>query len=71
MKDALAATPGGGLDYYSFEPFQIYSAGAVEQMAWVSGVGGLWRSSNDIVPSWKSILANAYGALPSLAANLP
>ena len=58
MKDALAAA--GGLDYYSFEPFQIYGAGAVEQMAWVSTVGDLWRSSNDIVPTWKSILANAH-----------
>ena len=59
MKDALAAAPGGGLDYYSYEPFQIYGAGAVPQMAWVAGVGDLWRSSNDIVASWKSILANA------------
>ena len=60
MKDALAAAPGGGLDYYSYEPFQIYGAGAVSQMAWVSSVGDLWRSSNDIRPSWKSILENAY-----------
>ena len=60
MKDALAAAPGGGLDYYSYEPFQIYAAGAVEQMAWVSGVGDLWRSSNDIRKSWTSILANAF-----------
>ena len=29
MKDALAAAPGGGLDYYSYEPFQIYGAGWV------------------------------------------
>ena len=48
------------LDYYSFEPFQIYGAGAVPQMAWVAGVGDLWRSSNDIVATWKSILANAH-----------
>jgi alpha-galactosidase len=60
MKDALAAAPGGGLDYYSFEPFQIYAAGAVEQMAWVSEVGDLWRSSNDIRPVWKSVLSNAF-----------
>ena len=60
MKDALAAAPGGGLDYYSYEPFQIYAAGAVPQMAWVSGVGDLWRSSNDIRPSWDSILSNAH-----------
>jgi hypothetical protein len=60
MKDALAAAPGGGLDYYSYEPFQIYGAGAVPQMAWVSTVGDLWRSSNDIRRSWKSILSNAF-----------
>lgn len=60
MKDALAAAPGGGLDYYSYEPFQIYGAGAVIQMAWVSEVGDLWRSSNDIRHSWKSILSNAF-----------
>jgi alpha-galactosidase len=59
MKDALDAQPGGGLDYYSYEPFQVYGAGAVPQMAWVSSVGDLWRSSNDIRPSWKSVLANA------------
>jgi alpha-galactosidase len=60
MKDALEAAPGGGLDYYSYEPFQIYAAGAVEQMVWVSRVGDLWRSSNDIRPSWESILSNAF-----------
>ena len=59
MKDALAAAPGGGLDYYSYEPFQVYAADAVPQMAWVSSVGDLWRSSNDIRPSWKSVLSNA------------
>ena len=57
MKDALAAA--GGLDYYSYEPFQVYAAGAVPQMAWVSDVGDLWRSSNDIRHVWPSILANA------------
>jgi hypothetical protein len=60
MKDALDAAPGGGLDYYSYEPFQIYAAGAVEQMSWVSHVGDAWRSSNDIRPIWKSVLANAF-----------
>ena len=60
MKDALQAAPGGGLDYYSYEPFQIYAAAAVPQMAWVSTVGDLWRSSNDIRHSWKSVLSNAF-----------
>ena len=32
MKDALAAQPGGGLDYYSYEPFQVYGVGAVQQV---------------------------------------
>lgn len=58
MKDALAAA--GGLDYYSFEPFQIYAAAAVPQMAWVAEVGDLWRSSNDIRHVWESILSNAH-----------
>lgn len=60
MKDALQAAPGGGLDYYSYEPFQIYAPGAVTQMSWVTGVGDLWRSSNDIRPQWKSVLENAF-----------
>ena len=38
----------------------MYGAGAVVQMAWVSGVGDLWRSGGDIRPSWKSILNNAH-----------
>ena len=29
-------------------------------MAWVSSVGDLWRSSDDIRKSWESILANAH-----------
>ena len=66
MKDALAAAYGavsgapGGIDYYSYEPFQVYGPGAVQQMAWVSGVGDLWRSGGDIRATWKSILANAH-----------
>ena len=57
MKDALAEA--GGIDYYSYEPFQVYAHGAVPQMAWVAGVGDLWRSSDDIRSVWPSILANA------------
>ena len=37
----------------------MWACSAVSQMAWVSGVGDLWRSSNDIRPVWGSILANA------------
>lgn len=63
MKDALAAayaaTPKGAIDYYSYEPFQVYSRVAVQEMTWTSTVGDLWRSGGDIRPVWKSILANA------------
>ena len=61
MKDALAAAYGSTpIDYYSYEPFQVYGRGAVQQMAWVSTVGDLWRSGGDIRASWKSILGNAH-----------
>lgn len=40
------------------EPFQVYGRGAVEQMAWVSEVGDLWRTGGDIRASWESIMAN-------------
>ena len=61
MKDALAAAYNkvGGIDYYSYEPFQVYGAGAVSQMSWVADVGDLWRSGADIRASWKSVLNNA------------
>ena len=61
MKDALAAAYGSTpIDYYSYEPFQVYGRGAVQQMAWVSTVGDLWRSGGDIRASWESILSNAH-----------
>ena len=62
MKDALTAAYGSnpGIDYYSYEPFQVYGKDAVTQMAWVSGVGDLWRSGADVRPSWHSILGNTY-----------
>ena len=62
MKDALAAAYGSQapIDYYSYEPFQVYGANAVPQMAWVSTVGDLWRTGGDIRPVWGSILANAH-----------
>jgi alpha-galactosidase len=61
MKDALVAAYGRAtpIDYYSYEPFQVYGHDAVQQMAWVSTVGDLWRSGGDIRASWKSIMANA------------
>lgn len=62
MKDALAAAYGSEepIDYYSYEPFQVYGANAVPQMAWVSTVGDLWRTGGDIRAVWRSILANAH-----------
>ena len=62
MKDALVAAYGTQepIDYYSYEPFQVYGANAVAQMAWVSSVGDLWRTGGDIRPIWRSILANAH-----------
>ena len=62
MKDALAAAYGTEkpIDYYSYEPFQVYGANAVPQMAWVSSVGDLWRTGGDIRAMWRSILANAH-----------
>ena len=62
MKDALAAAYGSEkpIDYYSYEPFQVYGANAVSQMAWVSSVGDLWRTGGDIRAMWRSILANAH-----------
>ena len=61
MKDALAAAYAakGGIDYYSYEPFQVYGPAAVPQMSWVASVGDLWRTGHDIRASWKSILSNA------------
>jgi alpha-galactosidase len=59
MKDALAAA-SANMDYYSYEPFQVYGPGAVPQMAWVADVGDLWRSGGDIRASWRSILGNAH-----------
>ena len=64
MKDALAAayaaTERGAIDYYSYEPFQVYGRGAVPMMRWVSEVGDLWRSGGDIRAEWGSILGNAH-----------
>lgn len=61
MKDALAAAYGEkGVDYYSYEPFQVYNSVAVAEMGWTSTVGDLWRTGGDIRPSWKSILNNAH-----------
>ena len=68
MKDALDAAYGpNGVDYYSFEPFQVYGPGAVEQMRWVYSMweeggapGVLWRSGGDIRAQWRSILGNAH-----------
>ena len=64
MKDALAAAYAaaerGEIDYYSYEPFQVYGRGAVPMMRWVSEVGNLWRSGGDIRAEWKSILGNAH-----------
>ena len=37
---------------------QVYNGFAVEQMAWTSTVGDLWRSGGDIRPKWSSIVAN-------------
>ena len=38
MKDALAAAYGKlgkSVDYYSYEPFQVYAHDAIPQMSWV------------------------------------
>ena len=61
MKDALAVAYAGStpIDYYSYEPFQVYGNDAVRQMAWVSDVGDLWRTGGDIRAEWRSVLANA------------
>ena len=61
MKDALAAAYGSQpIDYYSYEPFQVYGPDAVAQMQWVPFVGDLWRTGGDIRASWISIMANAH-----------
>ena len=61
MQDALAAAYAsrGGIDYYSYEPFQVYESHAVEEMSWTASVGALWRTGGDIRPLWRSIMANA------------
>ena len=57
MRDALTAAYGSdAIDYYSYEPFQVYGPDAVAQMAWVSFVGDLWRTGGDIRATWSSIL---------------
>lgn len=62
MKDALAVAYASStpIDYYSYEPFQVYGNDAVRQMAWVSDVGDLWRTGGDIRAEWRSVLANAH-----------
>jgi alpha-galactosidase len=63
MKDALAAAyeaEGKAIDYYSYEPFQVYTSIAVPEMGWTASVGDLWRTGGDIRPMWKSILSNAH-----------
>lgn len=63
MKDALAAAYANAdveLDYYSYEPFQVYNSLAIEQMTWTATVGDLWRSGSDIRPQWKSIVNNMH-----------
>eukprot|EP00040_Diaphanoeca_grandis_P031936 m.192325 g.192325 ORF g.192325 m.192325 type:complete len:645 (-) comp32461_c0_seq1:111-2045(-) len=63
MKDALAAAYGSRgktIDYYSYEPFQVYVSDAVPQMTWTSTVGDLWRTGGDIRANWNSVLGNAH-----------
>lgn len=62
MQDALnkAYAHLGGIDYYSYEPFQVYNPTAVSEMSWTALVGDLWRTGGDIRPLWESIMNNAY-----------
>ena len=62
MKDALDSAYAfrGGVDYYSFEPFQVYNGVAIQEMGWTATVGDLWRTGGDIRPVWKSIMSNAH-----------
>jgi hypothetical protein len=63
--DGSGGSAGGAIDYYSYEPFQVYGQDAISQMSWVAGVGDLWRTGADLRPSWSqnprgNILTNAF-----------